>query len=151
MRRADHVVARMHLAPQPRSSGIHASVSENGRLTRTFEPAIAIAITRPADVAAAREIDSPRRNQYRPSPATSGGSTRNNRMATLQLKRPYRSIGARYIQPACGSATKGVPAIVNGFHAGIAPLRSAVPRKQWFRRKTEGTSGLMFENLPPNK
>jgi hypothetical protein len=141
----------MQRAPQARRTGIHASVSEKGRFTRTFEPAIAIAIASPADVAAARDIASPRRNQYRPSPATSAGTARNNRTATLHGNAPYRSIGARYIQPDWGSATKGVPAIVKGFHAGIAPFVSAVPRKQWFRRKTDCTSGLMFENMPPKR
>jgi hypothetical protein len=105
-------------------------VSENGIVTRILDAQIASARHSPPTVALARLSFSSRSSQYMPSPANSGCSTMNARIAIEHGSKVYRSIGGKYIHPDCGSAMNGAPSIAFGFHNGMTPSRRDSPKKQ---------------------
>ena len=51
-------------------------------------------------------------------------------MATLHGTIVNSAMAGAYSQPDCGSAANGVPPNRKGFHAGMWPALSALPRKQ---------------------
>ncbi len=54
------------------ATAVHPSAPANGIDSATTDPAIVSPITEPPRVAAGRDSRSPRKNQYMPSPASSG-------------------------------------------------------------------------------
>src|SRR5205823_11319069 len=53
----------------------------------------------------------------------------NDRIATSPGNTENRSIAGRYVQPDWGSAANGTPPIESGFHTGMWPEASVLPRK----------------------
>ena len=76
-----HVPARRLRDSAPSITGSQATTPANAKARPTWEPATASARTNPPTVAAIRKSDSPRRNQYMPSPAMRGWATMKNRIA----------------------------------------------------------------------
>ena len=67
-----------------------------------------------------------------PSPARIGWTTMYQRSATWHGNAVNSAMAGRFIQPVCGSVAKGMPFITCGFHPGMCPAASDLPRKQKF-------------------
>ena len=110
--RLSQVFVRKQRDSEPSMTGSQATIPANASVRPKRDPAIESARISPPTVAAIRESDSPRRNQYMPRPAMMGCSTMKKRIAAPHGSAANTSIAGRYIQPDSGSAANGVPASV---------------------------------------
>ncbi len=103
-RRRDHRPACRYPDAPTSTIVVQPRKPANGSPIAMSEVDISIPMHSPPTVATGRESDSLRRNQKRPSPASSGLNTMNARIAAPGDNTENRSIGGTYSQPLCGSA-----------------------------------------------
>ena len=103
-RRRDHRSACRYPDAPTSTIVVQPRKPANGIPIAMSEVDISIPRHRPPTVATGRESDSLRRNQKRPSPASSGLNTMNARIAAPGDNAENSSIGGTYSQPLCGSA-----------------------------------------------